>query len=943
MKKIAILFIMAWGVFLISTKETLADVKNENLLLNSRVEFSGVEGGLRDGNWVYPEFTGEKAVDGDLTSRWSADKVDQQWLISDMGKVQRIKEIIIKFHAESPSYDVLVSKDGSNYENVFSTKAGSQGNRVTKEIKFDEKEVRYVKYQQNLQWKHSNGKKYGSSIYELEAYPENYINPENLLFNKMLENRKTFLVGKKDTDSIVLGIISDKDKELSNGAKTGIWDTMIKGNDSVLWKNKSDWKTNSANLKLITDDIQKMAIQYNTPNSVYYKNDALKQDILYAVDWYYRNGYNEKISNRYGNWFHWEVSIPKNLVNIYILMKDEIDDADMSNYILTIDHFIPNPAKRLSGMAETGANLLDKCFAVLGRSLLDQSEERYETAMKSSLSVYRYVNSGDGFYEDGSFIQHNNVPYTGGYGAEVLGRIGDMIALFEGSDALEDYPEISKIFELINLTYKPTLIDGQSMSLTRGRRPSRSATDDFTEGRDMLFYIYTISKLNTDSAQKMDDLWFVKSQVVSSETGNNFYLGWDINKIQSIRGLMTDKTVSDAEYVYDSNNNMGMMTQMFHRKPTFSSAISLFSKTTTAFEYVNDENRKGFYTGAGMLYLYNGDKRQYLDGYWGSIDMTRLPGTTTDGKMGTLVNDGSWLNSKSWSGGVSNGLVGSASMHYSMEKVTKSSLQAKKSWFMLEDRIVAVGSAIQSSDAGNVETIVENRKVTDYRSAKLYVDGVEVKFGTKQKFTNPKWAYIDTGELDSSIGYIFPENIGDITGEFKEESRNWREVNGTNPDQMVQNRFMILAIQHGEHPQGEKYQYMVIPNISRDEVKKQVQNQDIRVLENSPEHQVLEKKDNQLYIGNFQEVGTVGKVTAKTRGSIIIQEKNKGYEITLSDPMRINSNVEFSIDLGEDLNLGSSDAGLKALKNGNVWTINADTTDKNGQSKKLFLSKISVD
>ncbi|EOH57262.1 hypothetical protein UA3_00774 [Enterococcus faecium EnGen0263] len=939
MRKIIALFVVIIGSLFTGISEGLADEENINHLLGSSVEYSGVEGGMVDDDWVYPDFIGEKAVDGESTSRWSADKIDQQWLILDMGEVKKLKEIIIKFHAESPSYDVFLSKDGVNYENIFSTKEGSQGNAITKKIKFEEKEARYVKYQQNLQWMHSNGKKYGSSIYEIEAYSEFYVTSKNPLFDKLLENRKSFLVGREDIDPTVLEIISDKDIELRNNEQTGIWDSMVKGNDSVLWENKSDWKTNSANLKLMTDDIQKMAIQYNTPNSKYYQDAKLKQDVLYALDWYYRNAYNEKVTNRYGNWFHWEVSIPKNLVNIYILMNDSIGNIDMENYILTIDRFIPDPAKRLNGVTEMGANLLDKCFAVLGRSILDQNEERYTIAMESSLNVYDYVTSGDGFYADGSFIQHTNVAYTGGYGAEVLGRIGDMIALFEGTDALGAYPEILKIFEIIDLTYKPTLIDGQSMSLTRGRRPSRSYTDDFTEGRDMLFYIYVISKLNSDEAQKMDSFWFVKSQVITSKKGAGFYSQWDINKIQNIRNLVENSEVSNTEYIFDSNRNMGMMTQMFHRKKTFSSAISLFSKTTTAFEYINEENKQGFYTGTGMYYLYNGDKKQYLGGYWGSIDMRRLPGTTTDGKMGSLVDDGRWLNSESWSGGVSNGIVGSASMHYTLEQVTKSTLEAKKSWFMLEDRIIALGAGIKSTEPEEVETIIENRKVTDYESAKLYVDGIEVAFGTNQQFSNPKCAYIDTGELDSSIGYIFPENVGKITAEYKKESKNWQLVNGTNPNQMATNRFMILAIKHGQLPTAEEYQYTVVPNVTLEVLKEEVENQDVTILKNSPEQQVIEKKDSSLFIGHFQEVGTVGKATAKTRGSILIQAKNNGYEIVLSDPMRMNENVEFLVDFEEELELVSSDTEITTSKEGNVWSIRSDTSAKNGQSKKIFLSK----
>lgn len=942
MKKNSVLLFILIGMVLIS-RPVLAEADNGNLLLNTSVEYSGVEGGRMGENWAHPDFIGEKAVDGDPKSRWSAAKEDIQWLVSDLGRVKKVGEVVIQFHAESPSYEVLVSRDGQKYERIFFTDTGSQGGTVIKKIQFEAKDVRYIKYQQNCQWVHANGKRYGSSIYELEAYAEASSQPESALFQKLLKNRKIALTGKKDNDPIILKIVEDKDSEIRNSEKSGIWDQMVKNSNDILWEDKSDWKTNSANLKLMTDNIQKMAIQYNTPNSIWYKNEELKQDILYAVDWYYQNGYNERITNRYGNWFHWEVSIPKNLGNIYILMKDEISEVVMSKYLLTIDRFIPDPAKRLSGMKETGANLLDKCFAVLSRSLIDQDRERYTIAMSSSLSVYKYVTSGDGFYEDGSFIQHNNVPYTGGYGAEVLGRVGDMIGMFLGTDALSEYPEVFKMFELIESTYKVTLIDGQSMSLTRGRRPSRSTTDDFTEGRDMLFYIYAISTLNSNELQKNDIFWFIKNQIICSEKGDDFYANWDINKIQSMQNLMENVEIPEDSYVYDSNRNMGMMTQMFHRKQSFSSAVSMFSKNTTAFEYVNKENKQGFYTGTGMYYLYNGDKRHYLDGYWGTVDMVRLPGTTTDGKVGTLINDGSWLNTKSWSGGISNGSVGSASMHYTMEKVTKSTLEAKKSWFMLDNQVVAVGAGIKSSSLGDVESIIENRKVTSYPLAKLYVDGVEIPFGVTLEFTNPKWAYLDTGEIDSSIGYVFKENSGIIKAEYKEEVKNWQVVNETNPSQIVRNRFMILSAQHGEMPQDEEYQYAVLPNISLSQLREEVMNPSVMILANTKEQQVIKKSDGSLYLGNFQEIGTIGQATAKTRGSILIHKAQGLYEICLSDPMRMNQKVEFSVTLEKGLKIDSMDPEITASNNGGLWTISMNTTLKNGQSKKVTLIREKLD
>ena len=71
-----------------------------NLALNQPVTYSGVEGDKSNGNWKYPQFIGEKVVDGDENTRWSAGKTDDQWLTIDLGKAQKVSEIQLLFHAE---------------------------------------------------------------------------------------------------------------------------------------------------------------------------------------------------------------------------------------------------------------------------------------------------------------------------------------------------------------------------------------------------------------------------------------------------------------------------------------------------------------------------------------------------------------------------------------------------------------------------------------------------------------------------------------------------------------------------------------------------------------------------------------------------------------------------------------------------------------------------
>lgn len=141
---------------------------SSNLALNKTVTYSGVEGDKVNGEWKYPQFVGESAVDGKSDTRWSAAKTDEQWLTVDLGAVYELGEITIDFHAESPEYEILVSEDGQEYTSVAKVTDGSQGDTVTKTFDVDGASARYVQYQQHSMWKHSgNGQYYGSSIIEL--------------------------------------------------------------------------------------------------------------------------------------------------------------------------------------------------------------------------------------------------------------------------------------------------------------------------------------------------------------------------------------------------------------------------------------------------------------------------------------------------------------------------------------------------------------------------------------------------------------------------------------------------------------------------------------------------------------------------------------------------------------------------------------------------------
>ncbi|WP_142332443.1 hypothetical protein, partial [Bacillus cereus] len=74
--------------------------------------------------------------------------------------------------------------------------------------------------------------------------------------------------------------------------------------------------------------------------------------------------------------------------------------------------------------------------------------------------VYKIVQNGDGFYKDGSFIQHTYNPYTGGYGEVLLARSADIHELFSGTDRLMNVQGIKKLYTYIETTYLPVMKQG---------------------------------------------------------------------------------------------------------------------------------------------------------------------------------------------------------------------------------------------------------------------------------------------------------------------------------------------------------------------------------------------------------------------------------------------------------------------------------------------------
>lgn len=124
-----------------------------NIALNKPVVVSSIEG---------PGLEGEKAVDGQRSTRWSSQFIDPQFIYVDLGSVTHIEQIDIVWEtAYGKEYEIQVSDDLSDWSTIEHITDGEGGiDRIL--TSSDGRYVRMYGIQRGTEW--------GYSIFEFEIY-----------------------------------------------------------------------------------------------------------------------------------------------------------------------------------------------------------------------------------------------------------------------------------------------------------------------------------------------------------------------------------------------------------------------------------------------------------------------------------------------------------------------------------------------------------------------------------------------------------------------------------------------------------------------------------------------------------------------------------------------------------------------------------------------------
>jgi hyaluronate lyase len=684
------------------------------------------------------------------------------------------------------------------------------------------------------------------------------------------------------------------------------------------------------------------------------------------LDWLTSNVYTST-GTVFGNWYDWEIAGPQSLNNAAILLLSNpsaLTSTQIANYVKAVYNYGPNSVNFKDYFwwgALTGANTSNVAlttavqgillgnntttvtrfwhntaghpvnpqtdYVVSGDLLLDEAQGNLSGDNPldwSGDSVFTPVTSSDGWYADGSFIFHVNIPYTGSYGQELMENIAILVKLLNGSTWGITDPDLSNIYGWITEGTMPLMYRGAMMDMVRGRAIASSSSDESKVGAAALKIMRSVSTFApTDIAAKL-------------------------------------LAFADSPQVEPGQYHFASMDRVAAHRDGFSFGLSMSSTRVGGYEIntTSPTNLKGWYTGAGVTYLYLGNPdTQYMDDYWATIDWYHLPGTTSDlSPLSVRPQDAvTGVTDQNWVGGAQvDKTYGVAGMS---AHPNGTQLYAKKSWFMLDDKIVCLGAGITSTSGGEVDTTVENRKLGKTGTTTFNIADTAYSLAAPTTWANPVTVSTSTSPtwcvLDGVAGYYFPEGASNLQAQFVAGSGAWTTINPTDSDTVIYTDYYLQIVsKHGVNPTGAKYAYVILPNRTVSSVKAYAANPDVAILSNTEPTsttagiQAVKSQTLGVVAANIwaktmgpDNGGTIDSISVSKQCSVIVKETYNTLSVGVADPTQSNTGaITVTLNGRASLATLSVDSGVTVTGN-NPITLSVNV---NGSKGKSFNASFSM-
>ena len=674
-------------------------------------------------------------------------------------------------------------------------------------------------------------------------------------FEELLDAFREYILEGYDNDLQNPDVISGISQITEKGRKAA--DMMDMSPDATVLFKKVSAITTTDHMSGQFSELMNMAMAFGVKGGELEGDEELKEKILYALDWLYENLYGVDEINGTGwhstsgyNWYDWYISSPRDLMKTLVIMNEFLSDEQIKQYLVLFDYIRKNMKT-----GDSLASKISRSFVCTLYATLVKNQKLLETTVSETKDILKIVDSGVGYYADGSYIFHNHHPYAGFYGINLLeSRFIPLFKILSGTrfDFGDDI--YSDIMTHMRNTYMPTTFKGRMFTTLMGRA---DGTDDKIQGGkgiNVALSIYSVAK--------EEDKAFLKDYIVrnsgSYEVAKEYV---NLNQFKYLTEIFAD---NPKPLPYQYVRALPHSDRVIWRRGDAAVVISMSSERVYDYESINGGNKKGWYMSDGATYVYSGENHinQYTaKNWWQSADREHMPGTTeTIRQRQALSFSTAYLRPVDFVGGLThNNEYAVAAFDFkafsnSTEPedtdysgyggdfpVHESDLSAKKSWFLFDNEIVSLGSNIKTTDGYETRTYVSNYRLATDETVKK----------------GENWIRYSKGE-----GYYFP---AEIPTENTYKSGKFHET----------------WISHGTDPSNGKYAYVILPNVTSDaEMSTYSENPDIEILSQNEFVHAVKEKNTGITGYVFWSRGTYSDLTVSAPCVLSIS----GKEIKTADP-----------------------------------------------------------
>lgn len=590
-----------------------------------------------------------------------------------------------------------------------------------------------------------------------------------------------------------------------------------------------------------TSDLVYLAKAYNSEGSSFHKSRKLKESINNSLKYWVDHDF-------FGdNWHNNQISTPTNLVNLMLVFGDNIpkDLVDKAQPIIGRAHMNASGA-RPSGDRIVIAGILAKNLLFIG------DHEQFDEIIELIEGEVKFSTGARGMQHDYSFHhRHDRVNNTTSYGygkyANVFGEWSYYVANTKYAFSVE------KINHLVDY-----YLDGICKQLVYG------------------VYI-DISVKNRSITHKTTFKPQATLEVERLLFGTD-YRKEELEEIIRLRKGEAKPSLSFSKFFWQTEH-------FVFQRPNFYTTVRMHS--------TRNRNMEVPYNGPGKTTHHRADGTNYLqlkgDEYhniWAVYDWQKVSGTTIVQKPELygpteIQKDGL----TDFVGAVTDGLYGAVAYDF---RSPHDMVKAKKSWFFFDDEYVCIGTDIESSKRVPVFTTVNQVLMRSDVSGKVNGQIIPKLGESSRKISSVKW--IHQGE----VGYIFPDTTTIFLSNRAEQGR-WSDITDQKniSEEIVTEDVFTLGFDHGERPRDASYQYIVVPDVSMQELEETSgNNRGIEILSSSSEvHAVKNNKLNICQLAFYQagevDISEGASIRMDSQGMVMLKmDNNKISEISVADPSR---------------------------------------------------------